>query len=358
MDAPCFKVDIDYELSLFDESYDETATKYVKIVAEFEYIFFLCNRDKSTKFKPHRSYPETYLTYLRSLDFVVPILEPDNSNSLYIYWWGYRHNRELEKHLNSKLTSAAIASQNNWGFSEGVIIQSFNEVIEHISKYPHRKKWMIKHPHNFSGRGQKQFMSDCIDEKILTKYIIGSVLLEPYYERVLDIGTTFEVIDGRIKRQFMVENFIAESGGFAGGIGSNTIDKFKEYILGKYNYSLESLESISSEIAEYYIALGAMSNIQIDSFVYLDQESEESNGGEMKLYPLVEVNYRKTMGYVIQCLADKYPSARMIEFRIASSKSMKKNTGDCCVLYSDPANEWIQLSPEGNSFHSFLKIYN
>jgi hypothetical protein len=107
----------------------------------------------------------------------------------------------------------------------------------------------------------------------------SGVLLEPFYDRVFDIGTTFEVVrqtDGEmIRRMFMVENSISEAGGFAGGFGASTHDKFKSYIMQKYSYCLDELEKIVCDISDVYQAMGARGNIQIDSFVYRDRHSGE-----------------------------------------------------------------------------------
>jgi hypothetical protein len=117
------------------------------------------------------------------------------------------------------------------------------------------------------------------------------------------------------------------------------VDKFKKYILEKYHYSLDELEKITHEIADYYLKLGAKSNIQIDSFIY---EKE----GKLFLYPLVEVNYRKTMGLVIQGLADKHAEASHVEWRVLSSKEV-----------TEELKNWIKVSPEGNYFRSFYKTF-
>jgi len=337
------KVDVDYEMCLFDTSYDEMSARCLNLVSELEYVYFLCNRDKSSKLKTHKRYSSSYLAYLESLGFEIPELCPDVTS--YDYWWGFHHNRDVERKLNSKLTSCIISNENCWGF-KGTIVESLDKVIDYICRFPEIHKWIIKHPHSFSGHGQKQFFSNSIKPELLVKYIDGRVLLEPYYDRLFDIGTTYECVDGIITRHFMLENFISESGGFGGGIAAASNVDFKEYIYKKYNYSLDELEIITRQIAEHYITIGAKSNIQIDSFVFRE-------AGELKLYALVEVNYRKTMGYVIQCLADKFSnSAAAVEFRFVSSKSKQGNVS----LY-DASLGWTKLSPEGSAQHSFMKIH-
>jgi len=98
------------------------------------------------------------------------------------------------------------------------------------------------------------------------------LLLEPRYTRVFDIGTTFEIVRGSIVRQFMVENFIGASGAFEGGAGCSSMEKFKAYILRKYSYSLDELQQTTENIAQEYLKRGAESNIQIDSFIYVDSD--------------------------------------------------------------------------------------
>jgi hypothetical protein len=338
LETPIYKVDLDYEVSLFDPHYEEDSPASQKIIREFEYVFFLIN-NKKTILKNYSSYDQSYLDSLKKLNFTIPDLNPKAAR--FQNWWGFHHDRQLEITLNSKLTSALIASQNNWGFEEGAIVENFAEVLAHLKKFPDIEKWMIKSPNSFSGIGHSQFRADSLNESVLTKKIVDKVLLEPVYERVFDIGTTFEIENGIIKRQFMVENFNSEAGSFKGGAGSSNVDKFKKYILEKHIYSLDELEKTTQQIAQKYLTLGALSNIQIDSFVYL-------KNGNLKLYPLVEVNYRKSMGLVIQSLAEKYPEAKWIEWKVESAKKLKTNP---------ISSDWIKLSPDGNHFQSFFKYF-
>ena len=328
-----YKIDLDYEAFLFDPNYSEAIPKYLKINKEFEYIFFLVNKEEAV-LKNVRSYEKSYLDSLKKIGFVIPGL---NSNAEdFDYWWGRRKDIELERILNSKITSAEIAINNGWGFFEGAIVEKLSDVKNHLGKYSAIKKWIIKRPHGFSGIGHYQFETENFDESVLLKILTEKVLLEPYYERVFDIGSTFEVRDGVITRSFMVENFNSETGGFKGGAGASDVEKFKKYIEQKYHYSLDELVNITLMIAKKYLSLGATSNIQIDSFVYREN-------GELKLYGLVEVNYRKSMGLVIQGLAERFTEASWVEWRVVGVKNTLST------------KEWIKLSPDGNHFKSFFK---
>lgn len=334
-----YKVDLDYESFLFDPVYREEAPVNLKIIREFEYIFFLVNKEDAI-LRNARDYEKNYLNKLSGLNFVIPKLDPRAKNAE--SWWGNRHSYPIEQNLNSKVTSAELGMKNNWGFFQGALVQSSEEVEAHIKKFPQYQNWIIKRPHSFSGIGHYQFNSASINKFIMNKIIAGTVLLEPLYKRVFDIGTTFELKDGIIERQFMVENVNSQNGGFKGGVGALTLEKFKAYIQEKYSYSLDELEAITKDIAEAYRDMGAINNIQIDSFIY-----EED--GALKLYPLVEVNYRKTMGLVIQTLADKYPECSRVEWVIRTQKEISEDAD----FYN--RGELIRLSPDGTHFQTYLK---
>lgn len=328
-----YKVDLDYEASLFDPDYSANSSASKKVIREFEYVFFLVQKEKCV-LKNYKDYEKKYLDHLKGLGFTIPDFNSRAEN--FENWWGHHHNKEIERTLNSKITSAELAKNKGWGFHEGEIVKSPDEVLAHLRKFPNKQTWLIKRPHGFSGIGHYQFQSTNPDTATIAKILTGPCLLEPVYERVFDIGTTFVINNAKIEKYFMVENFNSEKGQFSGGAGAPDVEKFKKYIRGKYQFDLTQLEEISAQIADEYLKLGAESNVQIDSFVYREN-------GELKLYPLVEVNYRKTMGLVIQALAERCPD-HIVEWKIQPAKTP---TPDQSV--------WTKLSPEGNHFHSFFR---
>lgn len=337
-----YKVDLDYESFLFDPNYCEDSPQSQKIINEFEYVFFLINKDPNCSLKNYKKYEKNYLEKLKKLGFEIPHLIPDANE--FEYWWGNRHDYALEQNLNSKITSAILGKSQGWGFFNGAIVENASQLKEHLLTCPTNKKWIIKKPFSFSGIGHYQFDSENLNEFILSKIIQGPVLLEPLYKRVFDIGTTFVLDKGKIIRKFMVENFNGDQGGFRGGVGASNDEKFKKYIYDKYNFDLAELEKTTSLIAQEYIKRGAIKNIQIDSFVYLD-------GDQYKIYPLVEVNYRKTMGLVIQSLADKNPQCSHIEWRVNTKKEIEQNLN----FYQD--SSMVRLSPDGTHFQTYLKLF-
>jgi len=333
-----YKVDLDYESSLFDPVYSADSSASKRIIREFEYVFFLIEKEKCI-LKNFKDYEKKYLEHLKTLGFSIPDFNPHAQK--FNFWWGSHHDFKTEQLLNSKITSAKLGLEFGWGFHEGAIVSSLDELKIHLQKFPFKENWIIKRPHSFSGIGHYHFQQQALNESAIEKILSSPALLEPVYERIFDIGTTFVIENKKIQRQFMVENFNSQAGGFLGGAGSENVDKFKKYILERYSFDLSELEDVTLKIAKKYMELGAISNVQIDSFIYKDN-------GQLKLYPLVEVNYRKTMGLVIQSLADKFQHKSHIEWKVLTAK----NSG---AIDENP--DWIKLSPAGNHFHSYFKIF-
>jgi hypothetical protein len=168
-----FKVDIDYENRLFQTDYDEK--EYIKIVRDWEYVFFLCNEDPlAGLMNSKKVYDPKYLTKLKHMGFVVGDLDPNASN--FSYFWGHNDlDWNLQRKLNSKITSAQIASQNGWGFWKGSIVYSFEDIKSHALKHSDVDRWLLRKPHGSSGVGQKYFSADAFDAQLLNKFIGSSL---------------------------------------------------------------------------------------------------------------------------------------------------------------------------------------
>lgn len=324
-------VDLDYENFLFDPNYSPNNSKNIAAIKEFEYVFFLVNKNPCI-LRNIKNYSENYLNKLRELNFYIPQLSPDIIS--YENWWGRRDNLVLEKKLNSKITSAEIGRKLNCGFEHGLVVTSLEEVNLHIANLPF-KKYILKSPFSFSGIGHILF------EKEQTPLIQfhQPYLLEPVYDRVFDLGITFEMQDANLTRMFIVENFNNAKGSFKGGMGAQSVEDFISIIQNKYQFNLKPHLEKYREIFDEYLKLGATNNVQIDSFVYRDEFD-----GSLKLYQLVEVNYRKTMGLVIQNLAEHFP-AKYTEWRITHTSEFENQ------------KDFLKLSPENNKFNSYLRLY-
>lgn len=111
-----YMVDIDYEAKLFQPDYHEKST--AKIIKEWEYVYFLIQQNPCSVLKNVQEYDSAYLERLRSMGFCVGDI--DSSASTFKCFWGHHHDTGIERRLNSKLTSADIASRYGWGFVKGI----------------------------------------------------------------------------------------------------------------------------------------------------------------------------------------------------------------------------------------------
>lgn len=330
-----YKINLDYESYLFDKHFDENSLATQKKNREFEYVFFLVN-NLACKLQNVRPYSTSYLAHLKNDGFTIPELVRTSTDG--VEWWGHNDDFELAKKLNSKFTSVEIAKANNWGFDQGCLVADETSLRNHILHNSLIQNWILKQPHGFSGIGHYKFLAADVFESRFKYKFSGITLLEPFYERVFDIGTTIILKNGAVQDWFMVENYNSQSGSFRGGAGAADKKLFKDFIQSKYAFDLSSLESVILKIAQKYQQLGATKNIQVDSFVYREN-------GVLKLYPLVEVNYRKTMGLVIHALAEKLGENRVIEWLIYNKKE---------TAQADLTN-LIKISPEDNHFSSFVR---
>jgi hypothetical protein len=202
-------------------------------------------------------------------------------------WWGALNDIDLEQRLNSKLTSVEIALENKWAHSETCLVSRPEDIDEAIARSRYGR-WVLKDPYMFSGMGSELFdrtrwSEGPIREAMLLRLMEYPQIFEPWLSRTGDFGVTVAPDNS----MHIVQNFTDPRGRFRGGV---TWDQ--EGGPTKYRDTFLS-------IANSYRDMGATRDIQIDCFSYTE-------GVEEKFYPLVEVNYRRTMGQVVTGMQQKF----------------------------------------------------
>ena len=81
-------IETDYEQRLFDPKYSEDAN--LKILREWEYVYFLIQRDERVCLRNYKDYDEAYLSKLRALGFRVPPLRPTAARQVIAYCYVLR----------------------------------------------------------------------------------------------------------------------------------------------------------------------------------------------------------------------------------------------------------------------------
>ncbi len=330
-------VNLDYESYLFDPNYHENATQFSDLIKNFEYVFFPFAKASDTLIS-HQIYSENDLNHYRNLGFNIPEIKERkkaNKNMPIINWWGEKFNKDLEIKLNSKLTSVMIAQENDLGFWNGVLVYSNEDIFNHLQKNIKIEEWILKNPFGMSGKSHYLFSK----KKIPPEHIVLSrPILEPLYKRILDFGTTFEVCDHKIKNIFTVINYNDHIGQFKGAGTIFDQKYFYDFFKVNYNLDFEKILEKLQLIANLYLEMGSQNNIQIDSFLYINSE------GKVDLYPLVEVNCRKTMGLVCYELSRRHPKL-WCDWKFLDDKK---------TFY----HESFHLHPENSKIKSFVTYKN
>lgn len=164
--------------------------------------------------------------------------------------------------------------------------ENINSVLDLIYKY---NKVVAKAPWSCSGRGIR-FLSDTLDEHTLgwlrnTIAAQKSVMVEPYYNKVLDFGLEFKRnIDGKVD-YLGLSLFQTVNGAYTGNLLAT--ENVKRTILSKY-VQLGEVDDFISEVID--CMSGKMTYVGpfgIDMMV--------AEGGKLAM---AEINLRRTMGHV------------------------------------------------------------
>lgn len=269
------KVNIDYESVLFHSQLGP------KGINEYlEYLAFFIQEDVVLTSK---KYSQDYLDYVARISGVTPKTQQAGAAD---NWWGPLKDLNQERHLNSKLNSSDLAISQGW--VEAQILNS------HLESYP--ENFFFKDPFSMSGKG---FRSTA-DAKHIKKF---PQILERKLHRIFDFSH-YVLPDGQtIAYANVVDEKFQYKGSEFLDWRDATIENlgfYKEVSLARWQEFRERLQVIKSH---YHVANNF--GYSIDSFVY------EENG-ELLIYPLCEVNYRRTMGRVSYELSQKYAANKKI----------------------------------------------
>jgi len=198
---------------------------------------------------------------------------------------------ELAKRLNSKLTSFEVAKKTGTGDPEELIIYNFQQLLRNFSP---SQTWILRPPFGSSGRGNHVLGKGYGTLQNSEKRISFPVLMAPLRKRLLDIGV--EVSQGGEIDDLWI-NLIDRQGRWNGVLLypdlQQTLKKIDRLQLP------DLYEAPWEEIANSYYQMGAKGPLFIDSYFYKEM-------GECRFRPLVEVNYRKTMGLLARKIQSRF----------------------------------------------------
>ena len=204
---------------------------------------------------------------------------------------------EVIRRLSHRRTAARLLAMLQ---GEGTVGEAFEcteseEVEALLSRYG---QVVLKAPWSSSGRGLR-FLSVgrtpfCTQAGWFRNLVAsqGSVMVEPYYDKVKDFGMEFESTDAGI-RYLGLSLFHTVNGAYVGNILAT--EKIKREQISRY-ISVNLLDAIQDEIIRFLDLENYRGPFGIDMMVVTGE-----NG--FMLHPCVEINLRRTMGHVALALS-------------------------------------------------------
>ncbi len=266
----------DYEAELFQGRTSSKLTESIEYLA-----FFLEAGPVLTR----KAYAPEYLRHVAQVTGHAPALVRSGEAS---NWWGPLANLPLERELNSKLTSAALVIERGWCERTRILLDGAQ-----IPRDLPAPLMVAKAPDGMSGQRFLMVSKETISE-LRPKL---PVVLEPFLDRVHDFSH-YVFPDGRT---IAYQNVIDGNFQYRGTVFTRrqaptleTLSFYHEVPPAAWAAFREALGAIIQRYQTPELGTG----FSVDSFVYRE-------GGELRIRPLSEVNFRKTMGLLCYLLSEK-----------------------------------------------------
>lgn len=198
-----------------------------------------------------------------------------------------------------------------------VIVSSVEEAVNPCDL----EEWVLKSPWSCSGRGVRYVLRNSITSQLQgwvanTIKQQGYIMVEPFYTKILDLAAEF-YSDGKGRVCFLgLSLFETKNGAYTGNIIAP--ENRKREVISNY-ISLNVLDEAIANIVSLttkQIGCTYRGHFGIDMMVVADKDWGFS------LHPCVELNLRRTMGYMALCFntADDIPTKVM---RISMDKKYR-----------------------------------
>jgi hypothetical protein len=271
------KVNADYESVLF---HSRPGQRIVNESLEF-LAFFLSHQPILTQ----KNYSPDYLEYVTSRTGNRPHLVTSSDDVE--NWWGQLKNIPIEKWMNSKVTSTEFLIERQWINGHKILRTKENSFLGNDQAY------LIKDPFLMSGQ---KFQIINPGEKL--NWSGHEILVaEPLLNRKKDFSAYFY----SSQKIIFYENIIDHHFHYRGTIFNDWTSPHLENL--KFFDQIDPqhwkvYRQRLKQIISHYVKNTDISGFSIDAFIYFNQEC--------LIYPLCEINYRRTMGQVAYELAETY----------------------------------------------------
>lgn len=337
------KVNVDYESFLFSNIKGKDVLNHT---IEFLALFIEDRSLLSTK-----KYSPEYLDYIDSLTGHAPTIV---SNGVFENWWGKLQDIELERILNSKITSTELTITKGW-CDKTFIIKDLSEINSHELS----SRNIAKSPFGMSGQNFYLFNGPVLtdeNEKSINQLLkSGPVIVEPFFERRFDFSHYYFSHKDLICYENIVDSRFQYKGSVFNQISSSRKESLSFFKLISHD-EWARFDTALNEIISFYSKASVKSGFSIDSFVYEEQ-------GEFKIRFLSEVNFRRTMGRVAYELALKFNGHHQFAMLILAKQTLGKisfhnlKSKLDSILYKKSGDSGvIILSPGDTRFEMFFII--
>ncbi len=210
----------------------------------------------------------------------------------YYNWYGRLENIPKEKRLNSKLFSYELLNKLKLNPCPNFVISSSEEISNIIKNFSY-PAWFLKCPFDMAGLGIRRIQKDDLLPEIARKFI-----LEPELERILDVSF---YLNGRNKSVSFYRNLVMPGGQYFGGVLYENPEDFETWLSEQGYASVnKKWRKVSDLILNEIMKEKPVQSFSVDAFFY------KTNSG-FDLHPMVEINYRETVGGCLLSLGPFLP---------------------------------------------------
>lgn len=321
------KANFDYEYQLFSEN----QKGHEAISQELEYLYFFAEKNPG-QLLTQKNYSTEYLDHVASVTGSFPTITHVGKANC---WWGSLENLNLEKRLNSKLTSTQFAIESQLCHEKTKIIKTIDEIVET------NDPMVLKDPYQMSGRGFFHYDKNTLSKAISWAEKKLPLIQDPWLKKIHDLGSYYFSETQEIINYL---NFSNPQGNYKGTrIYLDPIQNFAQ--LSGLGIDLDRFFEKIVMIKDHYLNLGATSGFSIDSFTYEER-------AKVHCYYLSEVNYRKTMGWVTYQCRKYLGDFKIGELFIHKKKHEYKSIDDLKKVINH--EQVMLLSPLENQFMLFF----
>lgn len=336
MEVKALRANFDYESALFGKNSAHSSS----IVKELEYLMFYDVRFH--KFYSSQTYSNDFLESVKKYRKKGFTLTSNNSGSA--NWWGKLEDFEKERQLNSKLFCKSLCSFH--GLYHPSMICSSEDFPSLIKQHDHFPAY-VRTDGSFSGKGLKVFNKEVKDSDL--SFLRGledkTLLWGPWYNRILD----FCLWQNKKSTKVWI-NKINRSGSYNGTLYCPDQAHYKP-LLGDMPTAIELALSMTKNLRRDLQKNYAAEDFKIDSFVY-------SYNNRIALVPVIEINYRKTMGEINFLLSGNYPGYRYSELILLTNDDEIKTSGNAKCLTPPGGNYRFRIFHHVTNSRKDLRLFS